>query len=180
MTHIYLKNNDKFEQFNLSMHMNVKKAILFLGIAGTLFMGGCYSELDDLSLGNIQWNPELGLPLVNSSFTIKDLLEASDSSFEYKEENDVIVIVVKEDSLFSSSAQDYYSLGDKTFPTLPLMLTPEEVDEFNNNGAVLVNREVAVDYGSDLDSMIIAMGTISLNLQENFPANGSLDLQFSS
>ncbi|WP_188467148.1 hypothetical protein [Marivirga lumbricoides] len=160
--------------------MNVKKAILFLGIAGTLFMGGCYSELDDLSLGNIQWNPELGLPLVNSSFTIKDLLEASDSSFEYKEENDVIVIVVKEDSLFSSSAQDYYSLGDKTFPTLPLMLTPEEVDEFNNNGAVLVNREVAVDYGSDLDSIIIAMGTISLNLQENFPANGSLDLQFSS
>lgn len=160
--------------------MNLKKAILFLFVTTTLILGGCYADLDDLSLGNIEWSPELGLPLVNSSFTIKDLLEASDSSFDYKEENNVIVIVVKEDSLFSSSANDYYGLADKDFPTLPLMLTPDEIEEFNSTGAVLVNRQAAVDYGSDLDSIIIAMGTISLNLEENFPANGSLNLQFSS
>lgn len=160
--------------------MNLKKAILSLSITITLILGGCYSDLDDLSLGNIEWSPELGLPLINSSFTIKDLLEASDSSFDYREENDVIVIVIKEDSLFSSNATDYYSLDDKTFPQLPLMLTPDEVDEFNSTGSVFVSREAAVDYGSDLDSVIIAMGKISLNLQENFPANGNLNLQFSS
>ncbi|MBK6265815.1 hypothetical protein JKA74_12295 [Marivirga sp. S37H4] len=158
--------------------MQLKKAILYVTIVSCLFYGGCYSDLDDLTLGKIQWAPELGLPLINSSFTVKDLLEASDSAFEYTEENDVLVLVLKEDSLFTSSARDFFSLPDRSFPTVPIILTPEEVDEFNTTGTVLINREIALEYESSLDSINIESGTISLNLQENFPANGDLDLNF--
>ncbi len=144
----------------------------------TVLAGACYSDLEDIEIGTLQWSPELGVPLLKSSFTIKDLLEEVDSTIDYREENNVLVLFQKEDSLFSSNAREYYELQDRVFPTSPIILTAEEVEEFNASGSVTVNREIAVNYLSDLDSIIIETGMINLSIQENFPANGNLSLVF--
>ena len=146
-----------------------------------MILAGCYSELSNLKFPEkIEWSPELALPLVNSSFTIADLLNEADSTIEYKESDGVLVITIEDDSLFSSSARDFYSLSDKNFPTLPLTLTQEEINEFNLNGQVTVNRQAELPYESDLDSVQIERGLINLELEENFPANGNLSLSISA
>jgi hypothetical protein len=146
----------------------------------SLLMGSCYSDLENIEIGTLQWSPELGIPLLKSSFTVKDLLEEVDSTIDYREENNVLVLFQKEDSLFSSNAREYYEIPDRSFPSVPISLTTEEISEFNNSGSVTINREIAVDYLSDLDSIIIQMGTINLFIEENFPANGELSLIFST
>lgn len=145
-----------------------------------LFFTGCYSELSDIELGKIEWSPDLGLPLVDSKFTVKNLLEARDSTFQYGSENGTVVIYFNDDSLFSESASNYYSLQNRNFILPPLFLTPEEINSFNTNGEVNVLREIAVDYGvqSGLTEILIDQGTIDLAIEENFPANGNLSLKF--
>jgi len=152
-------------------------AICFL----LIFLVGCYSELNNLKFPEkIEWSPELALPLVNSSFTLADLIAEADSSIEYEETDGVMVILLEDDSLFSSSARDFYSLSDKNFPTLPLVLTTGEINDFNTNGQVTVNRQAEIAYDSNLDSVQIESGQINLNLEENFPADGDLDLSVSA
>ncbi len=158
--------------------MFMKKIRFGLLCSLIVLVSGCYSDLENIEIGELQWSPEIGVPLLNSSFTVKDLLEEVDSTIDYREENNVLVLFQKEDSLFSSSAREYYELQDRSFPTVPIVLTTDEVNEFNNSGTVTINRQVAVDYLSDLDSIIIESGMINLNIQENFPANGNLSLSF--
>ena len=151
------------------------KVFLGLLIAGAT-LGGCYSELKDLEFGRIEWSPELAIPLVNSSFTIPDLIQRADTTIAYTEEDGIMVLSLEDDSLFSSSASAFYSLNDQNLPTLPILLTPAEIAEFNGSGQVTIIREAELPYQSDLDSLIIASGEISLALEENFPADGDFSL----
>jgi hypothetical protein len=156
-----------------------RKPYLIFGLIVSMFIGGCYSELSDLEIGNLQWSPELGFPLVNSEFTLTDILEADVDGFEYTTDGDnTIVIILNDDSLFSQSATDYFSLSDQSLNVPPLFLTQSEIDLFNANGQVTVSREVNVDFPNqgDLTEILINQGTINLQLDENFPAIVDLSL----
>lgn len=157
-----------------------RKSYLLFGILLSVMIGGCYSELSDLEIGSLQWSPELGVPLVNSEFNLKDLLEADSDFFEYTTDSEnTIVIVLNEDSLFSQSATDYYSLENQTLDNVPpLVLTQNEIDLFNANGQVTVNRNVNIDFPQQagLTEILIKQGAINLQVNENFPAIVDLSL----
>jgi len=145
-----------------------------------VLFGGCYDEVLDLEIGDLQWSPELGVPLVDSEFTLVEILEANSSDIEISpDDDDVLVIRISEDSLFSQFATDYFALSDQTLNVPPIMLTQEEVNEFNANGQVTISREAMVDYPNqgDLDRIIIDQGTVQTQVTENFPANVDLSVE---
>ncbi|HET8859777.1 hypothetical protein [Marivirga sp.] len=153
----------------------------FIALFLTMSMAGCYSELQDLELGEgFQWSPELGVPLVDSEFTLKDILETEAAGINFNtDERNTIVINITEDSLFSQSASDYFSLNDETIVVPPLILTQEQIDLFNANGSVIVIQEVFVDYPqpSGLSEIVIDRGNLVSQVEENFPAD--IDLSYS-
>ncbi|ADR22556.1 hypothetical protein MATR_35980 [Marivirga tractuosa] len=158
----------------------IRKPYFLFGILVSMFIGGCYSELSDLEIGKLQWSPELGVPLVDSKFTLIDILEANSSDIDVSADpsTDVLVIRISDDSLFSQFATDYFSLSNQVLNIPPIILTPEEINDFNANGQVTVSREELIDYPNqgDLDRIIIDQGTIQTEVTENFPAD--VDLSF--
>ncbi|MFQ3213059.1 MAG: hypothetical protein ACJAT1_000113 [Marivirga sp.] len=154
----------------------VKRAFLSILCLPLLFTWGCYSELKDLKFGDVEWSPELALPLFNTTFDMSDLLLELDSTVEYFEEEDRIVLFIEDDSLFSTRASDFYSAPNKTFSSIPVILTPLEINTYNNNGAVTVERQIDVEYTSTLDSISIMEALAKLSIAEDFPADGVFEL----
>jgi len=157
-----------------------RKPIFYLALLVAFSVAGCYSELSDLEVGDIQWSPELGLPLVDSKFTLTEILEANSSNIDYTTDaNNTIVITISEDSMFSQSATEYFSLSSHSINIPPIFLTPDEIETFNSTGQVTVNREVNADYPNEgnLDEVIIDQGTFETRVLEDFPAD--VDLSFS-
>ncbi|WP_375579951.1 hypothetical protein ABWH96_02395 [Marivirga tractuosa] len=162
------------------MNRIFRKPIFYLTFLLTLLLGSCYSELSELDFGDLKWSPELGVPLVDSKFTLIELLEANANNIDYTtDSNNTIVISITEDSLFSQSASEYYSLIDQSLNVPPIILTQSEINEFNSNGQVAISREVLVDYPNqgNLDEIVIDQGRVETQVEENFPA--IVDLSFS-
>lgn len=158
----------------------IRKPRLLFGILLSMLVGGCYSELNDIELGKLQWSPELGVPLVDSKFTLTDILEANADEIDVSPDpnSDVLVIRISDDSLFSQFATDYFVLSDQILNIPPIILTQEEINEFNANGQVTVNRQELIDYPNegDLDRILLDQGVVQTQVTENFPAN--VDLSF--
>jgi hypothetical protein len=158
----------------------LRKPIFYLALIVSIFIGGCYSELKDLDFENIKWSPELGIPLIDSKFTLTEILEANSNNIDFTTDaNKTIVISISDDSLFSQSASEYYALNNTFLNVPPIILTQEEIDLFNNNGQVTVLREVMLDYPNpaSLDEIVIDEGNVATQVEEDFPAN--VDLSFS-
>jgi hypothetical protein len=157
----------------------IYKVSLFFGILVSVWLAGCYSEIQDLEFGNLQWSPELGIPLVDSEFTLIDILESNASDIDFTTNaDDIVVIRISDDSLFSQSAKDYFSLSDQLLNVPPIILTQAEIDEFNANGEVTVARNAAVDYPNEgnLERILINQGNVQTEVTEDFPAD--VDLSF--
>lgn len=170
----------RFELKLKNMDWILRKPIFYLAIIISVFIGGCYSELKDLDFENIKWSPELGIPLIDSKFTLTEILEANSSSIDFTTDaNNTIVISISDDSLFSQSASEYYSLNNTSLNVPPIILTQEEIDLFNANGQVTVMRELSIDYPNPagLDEIFIDEGFVATQVQEDFPAD--VDLSFS-
>lgn len=158
----------------------LRKPIFYLAVILSIFIGGCYSELKDLDFENIKWSPELGIPLIDSKFTLTEILEANSDNIDFTTDaNNTIVISISDDSLFSQSASDYYSLSNTSLNVPPIILTQEEIDLFNSNGQVMVLRELSVDYPNPagLEEVFIDEGFVATQVEEDFPAD--MDLSFS-
>lgn len=156
------------------MNATFRKFIFYLTIILAIFIGGCYSEVKDFEFGDIKWSPELGIPLVDSKFTLIDILEANAANIDYTADaNKTILITISDDSLFNQSASEYYSLVDQFFDIPPIFLTQEEIDKFNQNGEINVFRELLVDYPvqDNLNEILIDRGSVVTQVEEDFPAN---------
>jgi hypothetical protein len=161
-------------------HNTINKLALLIMLFATT---ACYKKLEDFELGNARWNPELALPLVNSSFTMEDFLESLDPDNLVSEENGAMLITYTEDSIMSTPATSFFNVGDKSFPKVPLVLTAEEINTFNTSGTVTVTREIPaslINEQKGFDSIWVETGAINFNITENFPANGSLEITLPS
>jgi hypothetical protein len=150
----------------------IYKACLFLSIPLMISIAGCYSELNDLEIGDLQWSPELGLPLIDSEFTLIQILEASPDDFNVStDDNNTVVISIIDDSIFSQSATDFYFLLDQSLDTITLTLTQDEINDFNSNGSVTVNGNFQLEYPENTGKTAIEIyeGIVDLEIEENFP-----------
>jgi hypothetical protein len=156
-----------------------RNSIFYIALISTFFIGGCYSELRDFEIGNIKWGPELGVPLVDSKFTLVDLLESNAANIDYSiDANNVIVLRLSDDNLLNQSASEYYALEDRLLDVPPVFLSQEEITSFNEDGSVTIVREVLVEYEpqGNLNEIQIDEGLVITQVEENFPAN--LELSF--
>lgn len=150
----------------------MKKLTFTLALA--VLLAGCYSDLSEIEIGKVELSPEIAMPLLDSRFTVKDLLEAADSSFLYSTAEDGTLVLSLSDSLYSESAARIYALDDQQVNLPPIFLTPEEISTFNTTGQIVVQRQVAVDFPtqSALELLALESGFVELTLNEDFPANG--------
>ncbi len=92
----------------------IKQGILPLIVAAVAFNSCVKKNMDMNNMADQQWTPELAIPLVNSSFTIKDILFETDKNGQISVDGTGFCTLVYKGNLFSVKGTDLLPLTTNT------------------------------------------------------------------
>lgn len=139
-------------------------------------------ELEDTDkIGSIAFEPEIGFPLVNSTFTMEEFLREGGSKARVSEQSGVMVLTY-DDTIFSPTAETLFILPDQQSPTISI--TGPEVVFPSPGSSVTVSKSITFAFnpsaGDNLDSILLKAGTMQFSLASTFPANIDLVISIPS
>jgi hypothetical protein len=148
----------------------------------TLILGSCMEELESTNkIGSITFDPEIGIPLVNSTFTMEQFLTEGGSKARISEQSGVMVVTY-DDSIFTSSAETIFAIPDQQSPVISI--TGSEVTFPSPGSSVTVSKSITFAFnpspGDNLDSIRIKAGQMLFSLSSTFPANIDLAISIPS
>ncbi|MCF8296464.1 MAG: hypothetical protein K9J13_02875 [Saprospiraceae bacterium] len=124
-------------------------------------------------LTKTEWNPDLAAPLVKSTFTMKDLLEAGDIS--YTEDANNFITIVYSSRLNSELAKDMVTIADQTIDTtfsfnfpLNLPIGGSTTESYN------FNQEFTASNGEIFDSIYINKGNLHFEAKGDMNHDGKI------
>jgi len=108
---------------------------IFTTVVISFMLSGCYLDdyrnIEKIQIDSI--DPVFGFPIINSSISISDLLNAVDSSSVVEVRNDSVFLVFKQEMNFGLDL-DVFKIPDKTFSgTLDLSPTGEAFEAYAQN-----------------------------------------------
>ncbi|MBC7693836.1 MAG: hypothetical protein H7141_00165 [Burkholderiales bacterium] len=95
----------------------IKRRILPLLVAVVTFNSCVKKNIDMDNMADQQWTPELAIPLVNSNFTIKDILLETDKAGQVSVDGTGFCTLVYKGNLFSVKGTDLIPLTNNTVNT---------------------------------------------------------------
>jgi hypothetical protein len=95
----------------------IKQGILPLVIAALAFNSCVKKKMDFDNMADQQWTPELAIPLVNSNFTIKDILLETDKNNQIEVDGTGFCTLVYKGNLFSVKGTDLIPLTNNNVST---------------------------------------------------------------
>jgi hypothetical protein len=165
------------------MNKKISTAIALLFVV-TCFTS-CYKDkfdLDKLST-DIKWNPNVAVPVIHSSLSIRDLLQDYDTNEVFIYDQTGFLYLMYHKQVFSIPASDYITLPDQNFS-----------DNFVGNDflsqgfpATYSSKTITKNYTHTLvvgspsdafDSLVVKSGTFTLNVNSTFLHAGSLLITF--
>lgn len=134
-------------------------------LATGFFLQGCMKE--ELDLGRIEettWDPHLAIPLINSSFTIKDLLlEADKRGQVVTDPTSGLCSLVYKGQLQSPSGAEFIILPDQNFQA-EYVTSASDANNINTlplNGTYLTGTSTTLTFEPDTDVVYIDELTLS-------------------
>lgn len=163
-----------------------RKAILPSVILLTLLViTACYKDKFDFSKlsNNINWNPNLAVPAIHSSLTIRDLLQDYDSTEVFVNDQTGFLYLMYHNQVFSMPASNLVTIPDQSFAD------NFTGSEFTSQGFPVPNSPVTVSknythqmslgMGTDaFDSLTIKSATFNLSVTSSFLHTGSMTITF--
>lgn len=149
-----------------------------IALAMILTLNACYEDLRDLSLGDLRWNPDLAVPILNTTFSMGDVIMQVDSMGFIQEIDDAITIVYGM-QFPSQSASQIFNLVSQSFD-YSVPLPPDNILEYNATGSTTVTIGFNLPFETEqeaFDSLWLAGGQLGLSIDEDFPADGTISLR---
>ena len=142
-------------------------------------LASCMEELENTDrIGSITFQPEIGFPLVNSTFTMEEFLTKGGSKARISEQSGIMVLTY-DDSIFSPDAEAIFTIPDQQSPVISI--TGPEVIFPSPGSSVTLSKSITFAFnptpGDNLDSILIKAGQMLFSLSSTFPAN--IDLAIS-
>ena len=147
-----------------------KRYLLLLIIPAIAFLHGCFK--DDLSrLKAPTWKPDIAVPLVNSSLTIKDMLNKYDTTgFINIDSTNFLSLAYKAD-VFSADANSLLTFNDVS-TSKSFQLTPVDIVAFQSIGNITKFRNDTLSFtnsnGATIDHVIVKTGKIHVSLTSEY------------
>ncbi len=140
-----------------------------------LFIISCNKFKDDFDLSKIAdpvWKPEFAIPLVNSTFTIKDFFEDSGNVFIKTNPDNSLSFIYGIDELFSQSAGELMKVPDQDFDFQDQVDVPPLLPGFFDTLQFDHNYQFITDtIGQRLDSIILKSGQMYIHGTTNLNRN---------
>ena len=139
----------------------------------TFFLASCMEELEQTDkIGSIAFEPEIGLPLVNSSFTMEEFLREGGSKARISEQSGIMVLTY-DDSILTADAETFFTIPDQQSPVISI--TGADVTFPSPGSSVTVSKSITFAFnpspGDNLDSILLKAGQMLFSLNSTFPAN---------
>lgn len=116
-----------------------------------------------------KWDPDIALPLVNTTLTLEDVIKTTNSSF-IKTEPDGGIMIAYRGELFSQSAEQFVDIDNQSF-SVDLTLSPSQQTYFNNNGSISLQFVDFMNYNTgniEIDSMLLKVCNNQLRVRSTF------------
>lgn len=152
-------------------------AIMLIGVSCMRNLEDSLSELERVK--RIKFNPELALPLINSSLSLNDLVKRVNSDLIYEDDNRLLHVVYKGD-IVTVEAQDFVEIDDQV-TELTITLNQTQIDQVMNNGntAMVLNGVVNYDISNvEIDSMLTKLCRSILSISSDMQHDISLRVVF--
>lgn len=160
----------------------MKKRNLLVVFIGLFVLNGCIREIEETfktvkSVEQIQWDPTIAVPLVNTRVTINDFLNQTSSAF-LEIDQDNLIHVVYRDELASLKANQVLRIPLQHFDG-SFGLLQFHINEFNNTGKTEVNFSTIFNFGVDdteIDSIIMKACGVMTSLTSEFQHDVKVDI----
>jgi hypothetical protein len=141
----------------------IKKNIIYLITIIALFTGCIKKEkFVDPTLPN--WQPEIGVPLINSHLTLNDLIKESNSgNISLSNDSNGLYLLTYTDTAFSAKAENVIKIQDQVYnvPAFPLTSNQTFQDSLVFNGQGTLTQ-------ADLKAGNLTFNMVTTDLLENF------------
>ncbi len=166
------------------MIMNKKALFVVSLIFVSIWITSCYKDKFDFSKlsTDMNWNPNLAVPAVHSSLTIRDLLNDYDSNEVFVQDQTGFLYLMYHKQVFSLPASDYVTLPDQTFSdnfTGTEFITQGFPASSPKTITKNYTHQMSIGLPTDaFDSLILKDGTFTLSVTSTFLHTGSLIITF--
>lgn len=160
----------------------MRQAIIFLLLS--VFLVSCIDEFSkDLDkLGEPEWSPTVGLPFLSGTFTMEDYVDATSDDISVRQSTEgVVIIEYNGQNITSDYAEDLIEVPTQSFEK-QIDFTSGQITDFPISGSLSTTRnfdsDITPEQGSTdvIDSVYLKAGTLTIQIETNVPADGSLDL----
>ncbi len=132
-------------------------------------------------LAQTEWNPNIAVPLINSSLSIEDLL-AQDKSGLIHVDSDKFCTLVYQGNLLSTVASDLIKFPDQASVPYSASLDLTQISVLLANSTITLPYAQKVDFNAGpnspkIDSMIFKYGRIEISMQSDFEYNGKIKVE---
>lgn len=144
---------------------------------------GCtddYFELDKVKVDD--WTPELALPLVNSSLTLANIIQKSDTNgIVQPNPNTAILEVIYEGRVFSTKGALVIDLPDQSINQSFQLADP--IPPSPSGGTIQQSFKETIDFNIntialEIDSVILKQGSLILTIENSYQHSANLKVTF--
>ncbi len=161
--------------------------LVFLGIVVWLFSSSCLKgNFDFKKLSKSYWKPDLAIPLVNSSMSLKNILTLSNSNNNIQVDANNFITLVYKGNLFSMRADEVVAIPDQPF-SFNFSLPNTAVSAFNllpDSSSYTLNPAISNTFNfnsgssdSYIDSLHLKSCLLVLNLTSAFQHPSEVTIQ---
>ncbi len=160
---------------------------IFLFLLSCLALTACLKDnFKFKKLSKSFWEPDVAMPLVNSSLSLENILKISAANDNFSIGSDNFVTLIYRGNIFSVKAEEAISIPDPVSPLqATFSLTAAQSTIFNSLPAgtidtlPIVTNVLAFDLSPHtLDSMVLKGGILAFNLSYDFPVQATINLSF--
>ncbi|MFO8054417.1 MAG: hypothetical protein R6U19_04545 [Bacteroidales bacterium] len=150
--------------------------LLFFVILSVSFLSCMKDKFEINEMGSNKWNPDLAVPLINSSVSMLDITQDVENEDFYIDQNNLVSIIYV-DTIFSLGAKDLLEIPDQVVDTslvwdFPVGLPPGD----STSGVYSFLLNVNTDNNEILDSLQIKQGDFQLNISTDFNHDAKINL----
>lgn len=152
---------------------NIAFALILLLIP----LSGCIKSADfDFSkMEDIQWNPNLAVPLVSSDLTIMDIIKQSGDSSNFVVDNSNFVTLVYKDRLYSVRPMESFLIPQQSFVFSHTLTSLEASTLHSSSISIPFQQDITLTPADTVrvDSLTYTSGSLAMSVYSNFSNSGS-------
>ena len=157
-----------------------KQLSRFLVLILLIPLAGCIKSGDFDKFKDIEWNPNLAIPLVSSDLTIMDMIKQVKDSSYFDIDNQGFVTLVYKDKLFSVNPNSMFIIPPASFDESHTFTAPEAA-VINTVGSLTIpfQQDIALTPADTIriDSLVYGKGDLSLTISGTVGKNdGSVEI----